>query len=180
MLKVEALSVNYGAVRALDGVDFTLEPGRVLAVLGRNGSGRSTLARALMGLVPGRGRVQWRGRDLLGLAPHAIARCGVGYVPETRDVFALLEAAGVLDDTYVFATSDHAYHCEWATLPFADFLLHWAPFLAHARTHTHTPHPYQWESTGYPLRSPRPTTWTRGCHSLRVARACPRAPLPLA
>lgn len=90
MLKVEALSVNYGAVRALDGVDFMLEPGQVLAVLGRNGSGRSTLARALMGLVPGRGRVQWLGRDLLGLAPHTIARCGVGYVPETRDVFALL------------------------------------------------------------------------------------------
>ena len=90
MLKVEALSVNYGAVRALDGVDFTLAPGQVLAVLGRNGSGRSTLARALMGLVPGCGRVQWRGRDLLGLAPHTIARCGVGYVPETRDVFALL------------------------------------------------------------------------------------------
>jgi branched-chain amino acid transport system ATP-binding protein len=90
MLKVEHLSVNYGAVRALDGVDFTLEPGQVLAVLGRNGSGRSTLARALMGLVPGRGRVQWHGRELLGLAPHTIARCGVAYVPETRDVFALL------------------------------------------------------------------------------------------
>jgi branched-chain amino acid transport system ATP-binding protein len=90
MLKVEQLSVNYGAVRALDGVDFTLEPGQVLAVLGRNGSGRSTLARALMGLVPGRGRVQWHGRELLGLAPHTIARCGVAYVPETRDVFALL------------------------------------------------------------------------------------------
>jgi branched-chain amino acid transport system ATP-binding protein len=90
MLKVEQLSVNYGAVRALDGVDFTLEPGQVLAVLGRNGSGRSTLARALMGLVPGRGRVQWHGRELLGLAPHTIARRGVAYVPETRDVFALL------------------------------------------------------------------------------------------
>lgn len=90
MLKVEALGVNYGAVRALEGVHFTLEPGQVLAVLGRNGSGRSTLARALMGLAPGCGRVQWRGRDLLGLAPHTIARCGVGYVPETRDVFVLL------------------------------------------------------------------------------------------
>jgi branched-chain amino acid transport system ATP-binding protein len=118
MLKVEQLSVNYGAVRALDGVDFTLEPGPVLAVLGRNGSGRSTLARALMGLVPGQGRVQWRGRDLLGLPPHTIARCGVGYVPETRDVFALL----TVEQNLQLGLGDR-HRIEWAYATFSQLKL---------------------------------------------------------
>jgi len=92
MLSVSGLQVSHGAVQALRGISFSLACGQVLAVLGRNGSGRSSLARALMGLVQGqvRGRVQWQGQDLLGLAPHQIARLGVGYVPETRDVFPLL------------------------------------------------------------------------------------------
>jgi branched-chain amino acid transport system ATP-binding protein len=118
MLKVEQLSVNYGAVRALDGVDFTLEPGQVLAVLGRNGSGRSTLARALMGLVPGQGRIQWRGRDLLGLPPHTIARCGVGYVPETRDVFALL----TVEQNLQLGLADR-HRIEWAYATFSQLKL---------------------------------------------------------
>jgi branched-chain amino acid transport system ATP-binding protein len=92
MLSVSGLQVSHGAVQALRGISFNLVPGQVLAVLGRNGSGRSSLARALMGLSAGRvqGRVQWLSQDLLGLAPHLIARSGVGYVPETRDVFPLL------------------------------------------------------------------------------------------
>ena len=92
MLSVSGLQVSHGAVQALRGISFSLVPGQVLAVLGRNGSGRSSLARALMGLSAGRvqGRVQWLSQDLLGLAPHLIARSGVGYVPETRDVFPLL------------------------------------------------------------------------------------------
>jgi branched-chain amino acid transport system ATP-binding protein len=92
MLSVSGLQVSHGAVQALRGISFSLACGQVLAVLGRNGSGRSSLARALMGLVQGqvRGRVQWQGQDLLGLAPHQIARLGVGYVPEARDVFPLL------------------------------------------------------------------------------------------
>lgn len=92
MLSVSGLRVSYGAVPALRGISLSLAPGQVLAVLGRNGSGRSSLARALMGLGPGQveGQIQWQGRDLLGLAPHQIARSGVGYVPETRDVFPLL------------------------------------------------------------------------------------------
>jgi branched-chain amino acid transport system ATP-binding protein len=90
MLKVEGLSVSHGPVQAVRGLSFEVQPGQVVAVLGRNGSGRSSLAQALMGLVPALGRVQWQGRDLRGLAPHQIARLGVGYVPETRDVFPLL------------------------------------------------------------------------------------------
>lgn len=90
MLNVEALSVTYAAVQALRSVNLCVMPGQVMAVLGRNGSGRSSLARALMGLTPAQGRVRWMGQDLLGLAPHQVARLGVGYVPETRDVFCLL------------------------------------------------------------------------------------------
>ena len=92
-LTVSGLHAGYGQSRVLQGVDFELAAGSVLAVLGRNGSGRSTLARALMGLVPARGSARWLGHELLGLAPHAVARFGVAYVPESRDVFPRLTVA---------------------------------------------------------------------------------------
>ncbi|MFC7410731.1 ABC transporter ATP-binding protein [Hydrogenophaga atypica] len=92
-LAVSGLLAGYGQSRVLQGVDFELAAGSILAVLGRNGSGRSTLARALMGLVPARGSVRWLGHELLGLPPHAIARLGVAYVPESRDVFPRLTVA---------------------------------------------------------------------------------------
>ena len=94
MLHINDLRVSHGAVQALRGIGLSLPPGQVLAVLGRNGSGRSSLARALMGLVrpPGHvaGQMQWQGHELRGLSPHQISRLGVGYVPETRDAFPLL------------------------------------------------------------------------------------------
>ncbi len=90
MLKVQGLNVWHGPVQALREVDLELAPGQVLAVLGRNGSGRSSLARALMGLVAASGQRSWKGQELGGLAAHQIARLGVSYVPETRDVFPLL------------------------------------------------------------------------------------------
>lgn len=89
-LVVDDLHAGYGQSRVLQGVAFELQAGQVLAVLGRNGSGRSTLARALMGLLPARGSARWQGRELLGLPAHAIARLGVAYVPESRDVFPRL------------------------------------------------------------------------------------------
>ena len=64
--------------------------GEIVCLLGRNGSGRSTTAKAIMGLVQASGTVRWRGQPLLGQAPHAIARLGLGYVPENRDVFPRL------------------------------------------------------------------------------------------
>lgn len=92
-LQVQDVYAGYGHGRVLQGVSFSLAPGEVLAVLGRNGSGRSTLARVLMGLLPAQGHVRWAGHDLLGRPPHAIARLGVGYVPESRDVFGRLSVA---------------------------------------------------------------------------------------
>lgn len=92
-LQVRELHAGYGQSRVLQGLAFDLPPGQILAVLGRNGSGRSTLARALMGLLPSRGSARWQGQDLLGVPTHAIARLGVAYVPESRDVFPRLTVA---------------------------------------------------------------------------------------
>lgn len=92
-LQVRDLHAGYGQSRVLQGVAFDLPPGQILALLGRNGSGRSTLARSLMGLLPARGSACWQGQDLLGLPTHAIARLGVAYVPESRDVFPRLTVA---------------------------------------------------------------------------------------
>ena len=74
----------------LHGVDFQVSEGEILALLGRNGSGRSTTAKAIMGLVDTKGSVQWKGRELLGKKPHQIAQLGIGYVPENRDIFPRL------------------------------------------------------------------------------------------
>ena len=93
MLKVEALEAGYGAAgnRVLNGVGFDVAPGEIVVLLGRNGSGRSTLLRSLMGLLPLRGGVvSWGGQALTGLPPHKIARLGIAYLPETRDIFPLL------------------------------------------------------------------------------------------
>jgi len=88
MMRVRRLNAWYGLSHVLQGVDFDLGQGEILALLGRNGSGRSTLAKALMGLVDWRGEVHWNGQNLAGLPTHALARLGLGYVPEGRDVFA--------------------------------------------------------------------------------------------
>lgn len=87
MLSVAQLQAFYGASQVLRGVSFDVRPGELLALLGRNGAGRSTLAKAIMGLVGWRGQLHWQGQSLAGWAPHAIARAGIGYVPESRDVF---------------------------------------------------------------------------------------------
>jgi branched-chain amino acid transport system ATP-binding protein len=89
MLAVEALQVRYGRVRALNGVDLALEPGRVLAVLGRNGAGKSSLLGAVAGLVsPNRGRVAWDGVDVTRMPADRRARRGIALVPEGRRIFA--------------------------------------------------------------------------------------------
>ena len=90
MLEVENLHAHYGKSHVLHGVNFTVGEGEVVSLLGRNGSGRSTTAKAIMGLVQAKGTVRWRGQSLLGKPPHEIARLGVGYVPENKDVFPRL------------------------------------------------------------------------------------------
>lgn len=89
MLELVRVDCFYGKAQALHAVGFSVGRGRVTALLGRNGAGKSTTLRTIMQLVPPRsGRVVVDGRDVAGLPPHAVARLGVGYVPEDRRIFA--------------------------------------------------------------------------------------------
>ena len=90
MLKIENLHAYYGKSHVLHGVTFDVQPGEIVALLGRNGSGRSTTAKAIMGLVDAQGSVKWNEQELLGHKTYDIARHGLGYVPESRDVFPKL------------------------------------------------------------------------------------------
>ena len=90
MLRVQGLNAFYGKSHVLHGVDFQVGDGEIVALLGRNGSGRSTTAKAIMGLVDAQGSVQWNGQELLGKKPYQIAQLGLGYVPENRDIFPRL------------------------------------------------------------------------------------------
>ena len=88
ILSVEKIDVFYGASKILFGVDITVGHGRTLALLGRNGAGKSTTLKAIAGLAPPKqGRVVLRGQDMAGSKPYVIARAGIGYVPEDRQVF---------------------------------------------------------------------------------------------
>ena len=90
MLQVRHLCAGYGTSRVLHRVSFEVGAGEIVALLGRNGAGRSTTARAIMGLVAGQGSVQWKGQQILGKKAFEIAQLGLGYVPENRDVFPRL------------------------------------------------------------------------------------------
>lgn len=90
LLQVQDLRAGYGKSQVLHGVGFDVRAGEILALLGRNGAGRSTCAKAIMGLVAAQGAVHWRGQPILGRAPWQIARLGLGYVPEDRAVFPRL------------------------------------------------------------------------------------------
>jgi uncharacterized protein (UPF0261 family)/ABC-type branched-subunit amino acid transport system ATPase component len=90
VLEVEGLQVHYGHAHALQGVSFSLESG-VLAIVGRNGMGKTTLCNALMGLIPASGGMaRSHGVDLIGLAPNEVVNLGIGYVPQGRRVWASL------------------------------------------------------------------------------------------
>lgn len=90
MLQVENLHAFYGKGHVLHGVNFEVKPGEIVALLGRNGSGRSTTAKAIMGLVHGEGSVVWKGQQILGKRTFEVAHLGIGYVPESRDIFPTL------------------------------------------------------------------------------------------
>lgn len=87
MLNINNLHAYYGKSHVLHGVEFSVQPGEIVALLGRNGSGRSTTAKAIMGLVHWEGALEWKGQSLTGRKAYEIAHLGLGYVPESRDVF---------------------------------------------------------------------------------------------
>ena len=91
-LQVNQLHVFYGKSHVLRGIDLSVASGEIVAVLGRNGSGRSTLARALVGQLAFSGSVVWNGQSLAGRKAFEIAQLGVGYLPESRDIFPTLSA----------------------------------------------------------------------------------------
>ena len=93
LIRVDDLHVYLGQSHILQGVSFDVPEGGVTALLGRNGVGKTTTLRAMMGLVPRRGSVSVAGAELSRLPTHAIVRRGIGYVPEDRDVFAGLTVA---------------------------------------------------------------------------------------
>jgi branched-chain amino acid transport system ATP-binding protein len=90
LLQIEGLNAFYGKSHILHGVDMQVGEGEIVSLLGRNGSGRSTTVKAIMGLVHGEGSVQFKGQQILGHHAFDIAHRGVGYVPENRDIFPKL------------------------------------------------------------------------------------------
>jgi branched-chain amino acid transport system ATP-binding protein len=90
MLEVENLHAYYGKSHILSGVHLQVQQGEIVSLLGRNGVGRSTTIKAIMGQVQKTGSVKFRGAEISGLRTYAIARKGLGYVPESRDIFPSL------------------------------------------------------------------------------------------
>lgn len=90
MLQVQGLHGYYGKSHILHGVDLSIGEGEIVALLGRNGVGRSTLAKAVLGMVKAEGSVRFRGQEILGRRTFEIAHLGIGYVPENRDIFPTL------------------------------------------------------------------------------------------
>ncbi len=87
MLTVRDLHAYYGKSHILHGVNFHVGKGEIVSLLGRNGVGRSTTIKAIMGDVPPTGSVTFKQREIVGMKPHEIAQLGLGYVPENRDIF---------------------------------------------------------------------------------------------
>src|SRR3981189_1421656 len=90
MLEGQDLHAYYGKSHILQGVDLHIDAGEVVSLLGRNGVGRSTTVKAIMGEGPPQGPIKFRGADIAGLPSYRIAHLGLGYVPEHRDIFPSL------------------------------------------------------------------------------------------
>ena len=90
MLEVHDLNAWYGKSHILRGVNFNVGNGEIVSLLGRNGVGRSTTIKAIMGDVTRQGSIRFKGQEISTLKPHEIARAGLGYVPENRDIFPRL------------------------------------------------------------------------------------------
>ena len=90
MLELRDLHAYYGKSHILQGVELHIDEGEIVSLLGRNGVGRSTTCKAIMGLVQPHGSINFKGKPIAGLRPDQIARAGVGYVPEDRQIFPTL------------------------------------------------------------------------------------------
>jgi len=91
LLQARGLHTHYGQSHILRGIDFTVEPGQTIGLMGRNGMGKSTLLKSVMGIVkPSGGTVEIKGRTLTGASPYEVARLGIAYVPEGRGIFGNL------------------------------------------------------------------------------------------
>jgi branched-chain amino acid transport system ATP-binding protein len=98
LLSVDNIQTAYGLSRVLFGVSLEINAGECVCLLGRNGVGKSTTMRSIMGLTPpSSGRIAWKGQDITGWVPHRIARAGIGFVPEDRRIFAELSVWENLD-----------------------------------------------------------------------------------
>jgi len=91
MLNVQGIDLHYGASQALRGVDLTAETGQVTCVMGRNGVGKTSLMRAIVGQqAASAGKIIWEGDDIIKLSPHERARRGIAFVPQGREIFPLM------------------------------------------------------------------------------------------
>ncbi len=98
LLRLEDIQAAYGLSRVLFGISLDVAAGECVCLLGRNGVGKTTTIRSVMGLLrPSRGRVVWKEQDITGWAPHQVARAGIGFVPEDRRIFAELTVWENLD-----------------------------------------------------------------------------------
>jgi len=111
MLEVSGLHTCYGEARVLHGVDLQLKAGAALGLLGRNGMGKTTLIRSVMGYLPKTlGSISWRGQDVTEATPEKMARLGIGYVPEGRGIFPNLS---VYENLVMSARSGADGRCDW-------------------------------------------------------------------
>ena len=91
MLTLTDVHTHYAKSHILHGISLEVQPGEVVGLLGRNGVGKSTTLKSIMGLVrPSQGRITFEGRDITGMASHKVAHLGIAYVPEDRRIFKLL------------------------------------------------------------------------------------------
>jgi branched-chain amino acid transport system ATP-binding protein len=105
LLDVADLSVRFGSIAAVNGVSFSVDAGHIVAIIGANGAGKSSILRTVSGLKrPASGSIRFKGEDITGLAPHLIVRKGIAHVPEGRGIFAPLT---VMENLEVAASAGH-------------------------------------------------------------------------
>ncbi|MEZ5647036.1 MAG: ABC transporter ATP-binding protein [Burkholderiaceae bacterium] len=111
LIQTAGLNTHYGASHILRGIDFTVGQGQTIGLMGRNGMGKTTLLKSIMGIVkPSGGHVRVKGQDVTGATPYAVARLGVAYVPEGRGIFANLS---VKENLHMAARAGTRGQREW-------------------------------------------------------------------